>query len=74
MNYNKLGLALAEKMCMGWEVTTIINDEFGNGVFLFEKDGATTTYVPFEKIDVADTVTIQYNALGEIVKDFSGGA
>lgn len=70
LKYQKLGEKVAEKICLGWKVTTILNDNMGNGVFLFEHDEFCTTYVPFTELNVNDEVTLTYNGLSEIVRDY----
>lgn len=65
-----LGCKIAEKICLGWRVTTILNDNMGNGMFLFEHDEFCTTYVPFTELNVNDEVTLTYNGLSEIVRDY----
>lgn len=70
LTYNKLGEKIAEKMCLGWKVSTILEDRMGNGYFLFEHDEFCTTFVDFTELNVNDEVEITYNKLGELVRNY----
>ncbi len=70
MKANDFGLRIAEKLCLGWNITIILTDEFWNGYMLFTHDNFVSVIVNFEKLNTFDEVTVKYNQLCKIEKEY----
>ena len=72
IRYDKLGEKIAEKLCLGWDVTTVLFDRMGNGMFIFKHAEHGEVCIDFTEIKVEDIVTIEYNKLGNVIRNYWG--